>query len=508
MTQQYLQPCAHLDGRIADQAAGSMEPDRFYDCWDPDVDLEVLTVQTNMLKERLAAEKEKRAAAEASHQEQKRSDAEASHQVTKEKLEDVEQKRVAAEASHQVTKEKLKDVEQKRSDAEASHQLTKEKLKDVETQLQAALSTVEAERKQKETAEQKLIQIQEQKPSTSHGACWQYEIGNQWHPFPPEGNDQMLQAYLAYLDDTQGNRWASIVAGGVERVVDFYRMTQTHATTQKVRNIRLTTGVPAQWESTPAELLMQRDDVSAFYIEVKDASLAEVVNRLLRSTGHAWDVSTVCSHMLFATVKSVHRIENYQLWQRYQARLRAMREDRAKYNLHSEPAALDLDGREGVMTESQNYLDCGEPLSLDVDEKILLHGTSWYNANSIVENGFDHRTCTRGMYGDGVYFACAACKSHQYSCGYRCGFGHTPACRCERTLIIARVALGDACHASETRYGARRPPARSGATGTYGSVVVKPGQIAGHHKTIQVHQEFVIFDREQAYPAFVVQYWP
>ena len=45
-----------------------MEPDRFYDCWDPDVDLEVLTVQTNMLKERLAAEKEKRAAAEASHQ--------------------------------------------------------------------------------------------------------------------------------------------------------------------------------------------------------------------------------------------------------------------------------------------------------------------------------------------------------------------------------------------------------------------------------------------------------
>ena len=99
----------------------------------------------------------------------------------------------------------------------------------------------------------------------------------------------MLQAYLAYLDDAQGNRWASIVAGGVERVVDFYVMTQTHATTQKVRKIRLTTGVPVQWESTPAELLMQRDDASAFYVEVKDASLLQVINRLLQSTGHAWD---------------------------------------------------------------------------------------------------------------------------------------------------------------------------------------------------------------------------
>ena len=377
-----------------------------------------------------------------------------------------------------------------------------------EAKLQAALSALEKERKQKENAEQKLFDIQEQKLSTAHGACWQYEMENQWHPFPPEGNDQMLQAYLAYIDDTYRCRQAHIVAGGVERIVDFEWMTQTHATTGRRRSIRIVTGVPVQWESTAAELLMQSDDASAFYVEVRAATLLEVISRLLQATGHAWDLSTACSQMKNATVKSVHRIENYQLWQRYQARLRAMREDRAKYNLHSEPAALDLDGRESVMTESQPYLDCGELLARDVDEKILLHGTSWYNANSIVENGFDHRTCARGMYGDGVYFAGAACKSHQYSCGYQCSSAHTPACRCERTLIIARVALGDAYYASETRYGKRRAPNRHGATGTHGSVVVNPGQIMGHHNPIQAHQEFVIFDREQAYPAYVVQYWP
>ena len=184
-----------------------------------------------------------------------------------------------------------------------------------------------------------------------------------------------------------------------------------------------------------------------------------------------------------------------------------MREDHAKYNVSVLPADLDLDGVEGTMGLSQPHLDCGEPLARDVDEKILLHGTSWQNADSIVMHGFDHRTCMRGMYGDGVYFAGAACKSHQYSCGAHSGKACNT-CKCERTLIIARVALGDAYHASCTQYGARRPPNRSGAPGTHGSVVVNPGPISWHHSPTQVHQEFVVFDREQAYPAFVVQYLP
>ena len=49
----------------------------------------------------------------------------------------------------------------------------------------------------------------------------------------------------------------------------------------------------------------------------------------------------------------------------------------------------------------------------DVDETILLHGTSWDNADSIVQNGFDNRICGRGMYGAWVYFASAGSKSHQ-----------------------------------------------------------------------------------------------
>ena len=368
------------------------------------------------------------------------------------------------------------------------------------------LGRLDQEREDKEAAEKRLSELQLQMQPACHGTSWQYEMDGHWYAFPPEGNDQMHQAYLAYIQAAQSVT-ATVVAGGVQRIVNFETMTQMNESTRRVRKIRIDTRVPHEWVSTPAALLTQRDDLGSIYVEVTDASLIEWVARILRSTGHAWDAPTDCSNIKSATVKSVHRIENFQLWHRYRARRAAMREDRAKYNIHVQSAPLDLDGRDGTMTLCQPRLDCGEPLACDVDEKILLHGTSFKNADSIVMHGFDHRTCLRGMYGDGVYFAGAACTSHQYSCGTHTGKASST-CKCERTLIIARVALGDAYYASTTQKGARRPPNRPGATGTHSSVVVNPGPIGGHHAQTQVHQEFVIFERDQAYPSFVVQYIP
>eukprot|EP00439_Symbiodinium_sp_Y106_P072197 s1600_g13.t1 len=449
---------------------------------------------------------------------QKQIAAEKSLQDTQARLDEVDLKRIAAEREGERTAQRLKDADSARTTAEKKHEDARKRVTVLEAQLKSALAkriAVEKQlsevNKQLSTVEKQLSNAQmQQRHFGSHSLSWQYEMEGHWHAFPPEGNDQMHQAYMSYIGDSQCCS-ANIIAGGVERIVDFQAMTQTHASTKKVRQIRLSTGVPAEWSSSPATLLTQSDTLSSFYVEVTDASLIDAITCILRSSGHAGDESSTCSRMQTATVKSVHRIENFQLWHRYQARLAAMREDHAKYCVHVDPAALDLDCRQGVMTASQSDLDCGACLANDVDEKILLHGTSWSNANSIVMHGFDHRTCMRGMYGDGVYFAGAACKSHQYSCGAhpaKTSKTSAFACKCERTLIIARVALGDAYYASATRRGARRPPNRDGATGTHGSVVVNPGSIQGHRKPNQVHQEFVIYDREQAYPAFVVQYLP
>ena len=341
------------------------------------------------------------------------------------------------------------------------------------------------------------------------GACWQYEMDGSWHALPPEGNEQMQRAYLAYLQDLPDSRRATISSGGVARVVDFDLMKQRHLATQKVRSIRILPNVPAQWVSTPAELLQQGDDLRSLYKEVADKEILDSIHRILQETGHAQDTSghwgpCSCSCMRAAKVKSVHRIENYRLWHRYRSRIGAMRQENTAKKVVIESAPLDLDGSKRIMEEAQAVFHCGQVLDPDVDEKILLHGTSWENANSIVREGFDHRTCQHAFYGAGVYFAGAACKSHQYTCE-----NHKPfCCNCgsERTLIISRVALGDSYLATETRKKERRPPLRRESSGTYDSIMVRPGAIQGHPKTKQIHQEFVIFDREQAYPCYVVQY--
>ena len=183
-----------------------------------------------------------------------------------------------------------------------------------------------------------------------------------------------------------------------------------------------------------------------------------------------------------------------------------LRQDHANYNVEPSSVAMDKDSEYATLGIHQDIFDCGEVLAEDVCEKFLLHGTTSENAEEIVRWGFDHRTCDRGMYGNGVYFAGAACKSHQYTCDQH----RDAACNCatRRTLIIARVLLGDSFQTPAVRKGKGRPPERGRNRGTFDSVNVMPGPVHGHQHGHQAHQEFVIFDLHQAYPAFVVWYRP
>eukprot|EP00438_Fugacium_kawagutii_P003641 Skav224211 [mRNA] locus=scaffold939:970380:972047:- [translate_table: standard] len=423
------------------------------------------------------------------------------------------EKRQAAEEKHHAETEKGLAVEMQLAHEKGKRQAEKEKREAVEMELVHKCRERQAVEQKCAALEEDLsavksqLKIQQSTCGVSQGALWQYEMDGRWEAFTSEGNEKMHKAYLKYLGRIPNSRYATINSGGVPRTVDFERMEQQHSTTGKVRQIRLSAGVPSEWVSPTGDLLQQGNALESLYQEVTNQIIWDAVRNVLQHTGHAWDGATDCSCMSTAEIKSVHRVEHFCLWHRYKARLAAMRQDHAKYGVSVGSADLDLDGPGNTMAQSQKLFDCGEDLALDVDEKILLHGTSRDNANAIVREGFDHRTCRQSMYGAGVYFACAACKSHQYTCDQ-----HKRSCRCkhERTLIIARVALGDAYVAAETRTLDRRPPVRSDASGsaagTYDSIVVKPGVIQGHHNPNQVHQEFVIFDREQAYPCYVVQY--
>ena len=75
-----------------------------------------------------------------------------------------------------------------------------------------------------------------------------------------------------------------------------------------------------------------------------------------------------------------------------------------------------------------------------------------------------------------------------------------------RTMILARVALGDSFLTSATMPEARKSPKRHSSGALYDSVLVNPGLIASHPNRNQDHQEFVTFDTAQAYPYYVTEY--
>ena len=153
------------------------------------------------------------------------------------------------------------------------------------------------------------LQVQKSLSSLSSGASWQFETEGSWEAFTPEGNEKMHQAYLEYLKGIPDSRHAAINSGGVARMVDFELMQQEHLRTQKVRRIRLLTGVPPQWVTPAADLLQQGNELESFYKEVTpvtDQEIWDSVYKILTETGHAWDASKQCScmrrHRFFQTV--------------------------------------------------------------------------------------------------------------------------------------------------------------------------------------------------------------
>jgi len=352
---------------------------------------------------------------------------------------------------------------------------------------------------EKEAKEQELMLLQAASGVTTHGLEWQYNHENTWCAFAVDANIQTQKAYMRYLDG--GPHELTLTIGGVIRMLDFKAMHQTNAATRVKRSIKLKLDVPSSW-STPAHALLQQTSKTHEMYVSEDDNNVWVAMRKLLSTSQC--TGPGCSLMAKVTVKSIHRIENYALYQKYNVQLKQMQEDLHRSGVM--PVG-DINPKIGVNTAgleaSVNDLSNSFQLNHQVNEKLLLHGTSYQDADHIVKSGFDPRVCHRGMYGTGTYFASEACKSHQYTCKQ-----HAKACNCtaERTVILARVALGDPFYTKSVFWEKRRPPLRSNGQGLHQSIVANPGWIKGHTSNPQCHQEFVIFDVAQAYPTYIVQY--
>ncbi|NXR36891.1 PAR12 polymerase, partial [Zosterops hypoxanthus] len=122
----------------------------------------------------------------------------------------------------------------------------------------------------------------------------------------------------------------------------------------------------------------------------------------------------------------------------------------------------------------------------EVQEKQLFHGTDIFSMKTICTQNFDWRICgSHGTgYGKGIYFARDACYAHSYS---------QPAPQ-GRLMFVARVLVGDYVKGNAAYV---RPPAKSAdKLCLYDSCVDDEFNPS----------VFVVFEKHQIYPEYIIQY--
>ncbi|XP_078529413.1 zinc finger CCCH-type antiviral protein 1-like [Lissotriton helveticus] len=152
------------------------------------------------------------------------------------------------------------------------------------------------------------------------------------------------------------------------------------------------------------------------------------------------------------SISKVERIQNITLWNFYQMQKDTMKKQNNK----------------------------------EVLEKQLFHGTKPIYLDGICHHNFDWRVCGLNgtVYGKGSYFARDASYSHNY-----CNSNST-----SRTMFLARILVGDFVN-GDASY--TRPPSRPCTKNTfYDSCVDK----------CQDPSIFVIFDKPQIYPEYIIEY--
>lgn len=182
-------------------------------------------------------------------------------------------------------------------------------------------------------------------------------------------------------------------------------------------------------------------------------------------------------------------VQNEQNFVEYVTRRKKIRE---------EIKAKPLSGSEVVhgICDPKTMLSAGvtklQPLDLDVQESWLWHGTTKAGAEGISSEDFRINLAGSGagtLYGRGVYLAEACTKSDEY-CTEENG---------ERHLLLCRATLGRVHYTDQVRPDTNALE-QSCLSGPYHSV------LGDREKSRGTFREFIVYDDDQVYPAFVICY--
>ncbi|CAE7898453.1 Poly [ADP-ribose] polymerase 3 [Symbiodinium microadriaticum] len=355
-----------------------------------------------------------------------------------------------------------------------------------------AQRAVERSRKEKDTAFSAMRKAQANSERLQAKPFLKIEYATDsggWASYPADSIDKIWEELCA------GKRELEFDRGDETYLISFQNLMQENTKTRKQRRIRISVDVPEYWSMSSGiekqdflRCLAIGSDEEIFNrvrVLVPESQRLEIDRVVKGSVFHHLDFqgSSACG-LEAVSVKRVWRIEHPTLFRKYSLCRSALQEK----SQGGVPGISPPIG-EKLSLLAKRLLD--PDVRASVNEVFLFHGTSTSNIHSIVAHGLDFRLANTGFYGQGTYFASQSCKSWQYCCR-SCGDE-------ARYMIIARVSLGKPHYTKEVERNRKLPPKG------FDSVVANPGPMAGHHSAVQSHQEFVIFDRYQAFPEFLVE---
>ncbi len=195
-----------------------------------------------------------------------------------------------------------------------------------------------------------------------------------------------------------------------------------------------------------------------------------------------------CSCSKTFRVHSVKRVENSVLLAQYYGAMEALRHRRGCSKSEGHGGRKRVADVEPRIPQDHWKLGRENFLEKDLNEVYLFHGTNRSLLSIITqEEGFDERLARDGLYGQGIYAAENACKSHQYTDKSS-----------NNVMILCRVLLGNPMY-TDTGLSGRRPL----DTKKFDSVIANKQQQLGR---FQHHREFIVYDRHQIYPEFIINY--
>ncbi|CAE7562345.1 TNKS2 [Symbiodinium sp. CCMP2592] len=222
----------------------------------------------------------------------------------------------------------------------------------------------------------------------------------------------------------------------------------------------------------------------------------EELQEALKKTSHC---EGRCTPMKNLEIVKIEKIHNISLWSRYSNTKDRLRSELKEEKVQPTPPKSLLSD---LLQKTFPFIQLDE----EVGEALLLHGTRRENKEVIAKKGFNERLSgSKGLYGQGIYFADQSCKCYQYS-GAAGGS--------DGIFIVARVLLGDPFIAKGTMLGEREAPERdpSRSPSRYNSVIADAGTPHVPHAngltsaSAQVHREYIVYDGGQAFPEMVIHF--